>query len=90
MLISKVLYFYCVAVSLFLYPGPAEALELRVSSENAHPGDSIAVDITVKEYNQEAVATAAFTVTYSADNMVLNGILAEYYQWKYLYSARIY
>ncbi|MDU9049919.1 MAG: cohesin domain-containing protein [Candidatus Electrothrix sp. Rat3] len=79
MRISKVLYFFCAAFSLFLHPGPAEALELRVSSENAYPGDSIAVEITVQEYDQEAVAAAAVTITYSADNMVLNEIESDFF-----------
>lgn len=79
MRISKVFYFLCAAATLLLPPGPAQALELRISSESASPGDSIAVEITAKEYDQEAVAAAAFTVTYNADQLVLNSIASDFF-----------
>lgn len=79
MRISKLYYFLCTATALLLPPGPAQALELRISSENASSGDSIAVEITAQDYNQEAVAAAAFTVTYNADQLVLNSIASDFF-----------
>ncbi|MCI5125265.1 MAG: hypothetical protein D3925_12520, partial [Candidatus Electrothrix sp. AR5] len=89
MRISKLFYFLFAVVGIFMHSGLATALELRVSSENANPGDSIAVEITVQEYDQEVIAAAAFTVTYSADNLVLNKIESDFFstfleQWNSL------
>ncbi len=74
---------------MLLHPGLAAALELGFSSVNANSGDSIAGEITAQEYNQEALAAAAFTVTYSADNLVLNKIESDFFstfleQWNSL------
>ena len=90
MRISKASYFLCAAVALLLHPGPAAALELRISSKTADPGDSIAVDITAQNYDQEAVAATAFTITYNADNLVLNSIASDFFstfldQWNATY-----
>ncbi|MCI5119137.1 MAG: hypothetical protein D3913_14585, partial [Candidatus Electrothrix sp. LOE1_4_5] len=87
---AKVLYFLCAAVGLLAHPGPAAALELRISSKTADPGDSIAVEITAQEYNQETVAAAVFTVTYNADQLVLNSIDSDFFstfleQWNATY-----
>lgn len=76
---AKLYYFLCVAAALLLPPGPAQALELRISSKTANPGDSIAVEITAQEYDQKAVAAAVFTVTYNADNLVLNSIASDFF-----------
>ncbi|MCI5188333.1 MAG: hypothetical protein D3905_00770 [Candidatus Electrothrix sp. AS4_5] len=87
---AKILYFLCAAVSLLVHPVPVQALELRVSSKTADPGDSIAVEITAQEYNQETVAAAVFTVTYNADQLVLNSIDSDFFstfleQWNATY-----
>lgn len=89
MRILKIFCFLCAAIGLLLYSRPAQALELRISTESASPGDSIEVEITAQEYNQEAIAAAAFTVTYNADQLVLNSIASDFFatfleQWNLL------
>lgn len=74
---------------LFVFLGRAEALEVQVTSEDAHPGDSITVEIKVAHYAQEQIAAAAFTLSYSLEHLTLTAIESSFFdtfsnQWNSL------
>ena len=74
---------------LFVFCGRVEALQLQVDSENANPGDSITVEITVGEYNLEQIAASAFTLSYSTDHLTLTQVESDFFdtflnQWNSL------
>lgn len=74
---------------LFIFYGRAEALQLKVDSKNANPGDNITVEITVGEYNLEQIAASAFTLSYSTDQLTLTQVESDFFdtflnQWNSL------
>lgn len=65
------------------------ALTVRVGSIDAHPGDQISVDVTVDGYDQENIAAAAFTLTYSSAQLTLTAVDSDFFdtfsnQWNSL------
>ena len=83
--------FSLLAISLFIlvFHGTAAALQIQVGSVDAHPGDDIAVEITVDGYDQEQVAAVAFTLSYSLEDLTLTGIESDFFdtfssQWSSL------
>ena len=72
-----------------LLPDNAAALQLRMGSQSAGPGDAVTVDVTVADYNQEHIAAAAFTLSYNGDYLTLTGIESAFFatfsdQWNAL------
>ena len=85
---------YCCTLSAFfllflLLSDEATALQLKMGSQSANPGDAITVDVTVADYNQEHIAAAAFTLSYNLDYLTLTGIDSDFFatfsdQWNSL------
>ena len=83
----------CIFIALFLLflllSDEATALQLKMGSQSANPGDAITVDVTVADYNQEHIAAAAFTLSYNLDYLTLTGIDSDFFatfsdQWNSL------
>jgi hypothetical protein len=74
---------------LLIFYGRVEALQLQVDNGNANPGDNITIEITVGEYDQEQIATSAFTLSYSTDHLTLTQVESDFFdtflgQWNSL------